>query len=66
MSCAGCWFLFACVGAGVSWPVIATVILAYCIVLVWWLPAYVRQKAHRYAESFFGALLDLDRNLRAL
>jgi hypothetical protein len=66
LSCGGCWALFTFRQAAVAWPGIATVILAFCLVLVWWLPEYVRQKAHRYAESFFGALLDLDRDSRAI
>lgn len=66
LSCCGCWLLFAFGRSAVTWPVISTVILAFSLILVWWLPEYVRQKAHRYAESFFGALLELDRSTRAV
>jgi hypothetical protein len=66
VDCLGCWALFAFGRAMLAWPAIATAILAFAVVLALWLPEYVRRKAHCYAESFFGAMLELDRTLRAV
>ncbi|MDE2838712.1 MAG: hypothetical protein OXL97_14590 [Chloroflexota bacterium] len=50
------WLSYVVEGTGLSWGVMATAILLVCLILLRALPGYVRQRADRYAESFFGML----------
>ena len=61
------WLGYAIAGAGLFWGLMATAILLVCLVLLRALPGYagyVRQRADRYAESFFGMLTGVDLILR--
>ena len=60
----GKWLGYAIAGAGLFWGLMATAILLVCLVLLRALPGYVRQRADRYAESFFGMLTGVDLILR--
>ena len=50
------WVGYAIAGSDLSWGLMATAILLVCLVVLRALPGYVRQRADRYAESFFGIL----------
>ena len=50
------WISHALEGTGLFWGSMATVMLLVCLVSLRGLPGYVRQRADRYAESFFGML----------
>lgn len=63
------WLSFAIISAAISWynyisgksdlvwGIISTGIAVFAVHLAFWaLPSYVRRKAERYAESFYGAL----------
>ena len=58
------WLGYAIAGTGFFWGLMATVVLLVCLVLLRALPGYVRQRADRYAESFFGMLTGVDLILR--
>ena len=58
------WLGYAIAGTGIFWGLMATVMLLACLVLLRALPGYVRQRADRYAESFFGMLSGVDLILR--
>ena len=58
------WLGYAIAGAGLFWGLMATAILLVCLVLLRVLPGYVRQRADRYAKSFFGMLTGVDLILR--
>nr|WP_281722673.1 hypothetical protein [Nitrosomonas nitrosa] len=60
VSCAGCWLGSTMYGTLRFWSVVSTVILAICIIFATCASAFVHQRADRYAESFFAALLALD------
>ena len=54
------WSLyFAGSGTWLGWGLIASLILGLTAVLYFGIPTYVRQRADRYAESFFGCLMAL-------
>ena len=61
-----CWGAFFCCHADLSSTMAATfvAVLGYPLAFVI-LPDYVRQKAEHYADSFFDAILSLDRSLSA-
>lgn len=50
------WITYVVEGTGLFWGLMATAILLMCLVSLRILPGYVRQRADRYAESFFGML----------
>ena len=54
------WIVYITTGTGLALGIAALVTLAICLGLLYALPAYVRQRAERYAESFFGTLVALD------
>ena len=56
VSVAATWLGYAITGNGVFWGIIAGTILLVCLVALRALPRYIRQRADRYAESFFGML----------
>jgi hypothetical protein len=63
LSCAGCWTVFASFAGLLVWCVIATGLLIASVPLAFVvLPPYVRQRATHYAESFFAAVIALDRD----
>ena len=55
------WSGYFALGTSLGWSIAATVVLVLAILLSFSLPGYVRQRADRYAESFFGVLMALDR-----
>ena len=55
------WGGYIVLGTWLGWGIAAIVILVLVILLFFNLPSYVRQCADRYAESFFGVLMALDR-----
>ena len=66
LSCAGCWILYALFRVPIVWPLVATGLLVLAGLMRWVvLPQYGRQKASHYAESFFAALMALDRDTPA-
>ena len=63
-SCIVAWAGYIVTGNGLTWGIVASVVLALSIVLLCVLPAYVRQRADRYADSFFGTLTALSKDSR--
>ena len=53
------WAAYFIAGTELVWGVIATAALGICLLLLRILPWYVRQRADRYTESFYGALMEL-------
>jgi hypothetical protein len=54
----GCWVGYIWYGQPLLWCIVSTIIAIAVVPLGFAvLPGYVRQKAHFYAESFFGALM---------
>ena len=53
------WAAHFIVGAELIWGVLASSALVLCLLLLRILPSYVRQRADRYTENFFGALMQL-------
>jgi len=63
LSCVGCWTVYAFFRGPLVWCLIATGLLIFSALLAFVvLPPYVRQKARHYAESFFAAVVALDRD----
>lgn len=71
------WFSFALIGCMASWiksylakdilllsMIEAAVLIGAFYLAFYLLPEYVRNKADRYAESFFGALEEIDKHTR--
>ena len=56
------WVLYFVIDTDISWGAIAVAELSVCVLLLWIMPGYVRQRADRYTESFFGALTSLDQS----
>ena len=61
MIAAASWIIYWDSGAGFTLGVISSFALVVALVLVAVLPGFVRQRAERYAESFFGTLSSLHR-----
>lgn len=57
------WGLYLTTQSGLLWGVIASLVLLICLWALRSLPEFVRQRADRYAESFFGALEELSIHL---
>ena len=53
------WAVHSIAGTELIWVVIASAALVICLLLLRILPWYVRQRADRYTESFYGALMEL-------
>jgi len=64
-SCAGCWLLFALRQENLALPIIASALLAVCLLSAVVIEEYVRTTARHYADSFFGALDVCDEALQA-
>jgi hypothetical protein len=63
LSCGGCWYVYFMGKGQLIWGAVSTMIFFLCIALATFiLPRYVKQRARHYAESFFGALIEYDRN----
>jgi len=63
LSCGGCWYSYFFENGQLLWSIVASLIMTLSFVFAFWvLPKYVLQKARHYAESFFGALVECDRN----
>jgi len=64
LSCAGCFASLLWVGGGIIWCIVSLALMFTAFLLAMtFLPNYVRQKARHYAESFWGAVMELDRNM---
>ncbi len=59
ISLAGCWYAYIWNNGAILWAIVSTVVTVVALVLAALLPAYVRKKAHYYAESFFAAVVAL-------
>jgi len=59
-SCAGCWIGSTLCATPRFWSILSSAILALCILIAMSISAFVRQRADRFAESFFAAMLALD------
>ena len=55
------WTAYFFSGAELTWGISASALMLFSILLLRILPWYVRQRADRYTESFFGALMALNR-----
>ncbi|KKL80717.1 hypothetical protein LCGC14_2001970 [marine sediment metagenome] len=53
----GCWYAYFWLNAAIFWAIMSSIVLVVALILAFLLPAYVRKKAHYYAESFFGAVI---------
>lgn len=56
---AGCWYANIWHNGAILWAIVSSVVAVWALVLAALLPAYVRKKAHYYAESFFAAVVTL-------
>lgn len=62
ISCAGCWIKYLLLNGELLWCIISTLLFLIALPFGYKvLPDYVRQKSVQYAESFFSAVLELDR-----
>ncbi len=59
-SLVGCWSAYIWHNGVILWAIVSTVVALGALVLAALLPAYVRKKAHYYAESFFVAVVALN------
>lgn len=64
LSACGAWATYLVSGGGLSWGVISSAVLLSAVIIDRIMPGYVRQRAERYAESFFGTLSAVDRTRR--
>ena len=55
------WTAYLAGAAPIIWALAASAVLVLCVVFFLVLPGYVRQRAERYTESFFGTLVQVDR-----
>jgi|SRR3972149_1901975 len=55
------WAAYLFMESALMWGVLALVILSLSLLLLCIMPGYVRQRAERYAESFFGTLSAVDK-----
>jgi hypothetical protein len=55
----GCWYAYIWNTGAIIWALVSTAISLGSLAMVILLPAYVRKRAHYYAESFFGAVVAL-------
>jgi len=61
LSCLGCWEVYILYNSGLFWAVLSSAIMTFSFPVAFWiLPPYVHRKAINYAESFFGAIMELD------
>ena len=58
------WGLYLHTKAGLVWALIASIVLPIALAGAAYRAGFVRDRANRYAESFFGALTDMHRNHR--
>lgn len=56
------WAVYLISGTGFIWGIVSSVVLVLAVLIDRIMPGYVRQRADRYAESFFGTLSAVDRN----
>jgi len=63
ISATSCWVLFYMSRGELIWAIISSIFLIISIILGFFvLPEYVKQKALHYAESFFAAMIELDKS----
>lgn len=56
----GCWYAYIWDSGAILWAIVSSVVVVGALVLAPLLPAYVRRKAHYYAESFFAAVVAMN------
>ncbi len=59
-SLVGCWYAYIWDSGAILWAIVSTILAVGALAMATVLPAYVRKKAHYYAESFFGAVVALN------
>lgn len=59
ISLVGCWYAYIWNTGAILWALVSTTIALGALAMAILLPAYVRKRAHYYAESFFGAVVAL-------
>ena len=59
ISLVGCWYAYIWETGAILWALVSTTIALGALAMAILLPAYVRKRAHYYAESFFGAVAAL-------
>jgi len=59
VSLVGCWYAYILNTGAILWAIVSTAIALGALAIALLLPAYVRKRAHYYAESFFGAVAAL-------
>ena len=53
------WSVYLTTDTGLIWGIVASLAQVIAVALLLILPSYIRQRAERYAESFFGTLTAL-------
>lgn len=62
VSCFSNWINFFILDGEIWWCIVTTGLIIFSFILAFKiLPAYVQQKAKHYAESFFGAMVEMDK-----
>ena len=64
LSAASAWRFYMQTRAGLIWGLLASIVLILAIVLLCFRRTFVSQRAYRYAESFFGTLIQVDQGLQ--
>lgn len=57
VSTAAVWGSYLMLNTELAWAMIGSIAQVMCLCIFFGLPGYVRQRADRYAESFFGTLM---------
>ena len=65
LSAAAAWGTYARSGTGLMWGILASIVLVLAFVLLASRRGIVTQRAYRYAESFFGTLIEVDERLQS-
>ncbi|MYE55555.1 MAG: hypothetical protein F4X30_00530 [Acidimicrobiaceae bacterium] len=65
LSAAAAWGTYARSDTGLMWGILASIVLVLAFVLLASRRGLVTQRAERYAESFFGTLIEVDKRLRS-
>lgn len=63
LSAAAAWTTYARTETGLMWSILASIVLALAFALLASRRGLVTQRAYRYAESFFGTLIEVDERL---
>ena len=65
LSAAAAWITYAQSGTSLLWGILASLVLTLAFVLLTSRRGLVTQRAYRYAESFFGILIEVDGKLHS-